>query len=164
MCQECEVQGRKLESNEVRRFVLAGYSIFTILNTETGKRFTFQINKLDAEDSYTDRELYFVKVLTGGDNTSDYTFIGTIFDQKSFRHSRKSRIGEDALSVRAFKWFFPNLDRLEKFPQVEIWHEGYCGRCGAPLTVPESIECGYGPVCAKKLSVAYKLTEAALAA
>ncbi|MGQ4872128.1 MAG: DUF6011 domain-containing protein, partial [Candidatus Thorarchaeota archaeon] len=29
--------------------------------------------------------------------------------------------------------------------KVRIWHEGKCGRCGRRLTVPESIESGYGP-------------------
>jgi hypothetical protein len=34
---------------------------------------------------------------------------------------------------------------------VVIWHEGRCGRCGRRLTVPESIESGYGPECIGKI-------------
>jgi hypothetical protein len=28
--------------------------------------------------------------------------------------------------------------------QIKIYHEGKCARCGRPLTVPESIESGFG--------------------
>jgi hypothetical protein len=30
-----------------------------------------------------------------------------------------------------------------------VWHEGSCARCGKKLTVPESIESGFGPECVK---------------
>jgi len=30
----------------------------------------------------------------------------------------------------------------------ELMHEGRCGRCGRPLTRPESIQSGIGPICA----------------
>ena len=42
------------------------------------------------------------------------------------------------------------MNTLQDF--VEIWHEGKCGKCGRPLTVPSSIENGLGPSCLKKLS------------
>ena len=34
--------------------------------------------------------------------------------------------------------------------ELEVWHQGSCGKCGRPLTVPESIASGIGPVCASK--------------
>jgi hypothetical protein len=34
-----------------------------------------------------------------------------------------------------------------------VWHEGRCGRCGRKLTVPESIESGFGPECASILGL-----------
>ena len=34
-----------------------------------------------------------------------------------------------------------------RITKADGWHEGRCGRCGRKLTVPESIEAGYGPEC-----------------
>ena len=36
-------------------------------------------------------------------------------------------------------------------PALEVWHEGRCGRCGRKLTTPQSVETGFGPVCAQNL-------------
>jgi hypothetical protein len=33
----------------------------------------------------------------------------------------------------------------------KIHHEGRCGKCGRLLTVPESVETGIGPECAKRM-------------
>jgi hypothetical protein len=41
---------------------------------------------------------------------------------------------------------------IDDLPEsLEIWHEGSCLRCGRKLTVPESIESGYGPECIKSV-------------
>lgn len=40
---------------------------------------------------------------------------------------------------------------------VEIWHEGKCGRCGRQLTVPESIESGFGPECVKMIGSKFNI-------
>ena len=36
---------------------------------------------------------------------------------------------------------------------VEFWHEGRCGCCGKLLTVPESINAGYGPICLPRMGL-----------
>ena len=36
----------------------------------------------------------------------------------------------------------------------EARHEGRCARCGRALTVPESIDSGFGPECARKVAAA----------
>ena len=82
-------------------FIISGFAIFTLLNPNTGNRYTFRIIKAkDKED------LYFVSVLTGSDNTSSYTYLGTIFGEKGYYHGRKSRISRDAQSAKVFSWFF----------------------------------------------------------
>jgi hypothetical protein len=47
----------------------------------------------------------------------------------------------------AFAWFWDRLRNGNLPEQVEVHHEGRCGRCGRALTVPESIESGFGPEC-----------------
>lgn len=129
-----------LISNE-SQFVFAGNAVFTVKNEETGNRFTFKVKKHD------EKSLYFVCVLTGNCNLNDFTFIGTVFEDGKYKHSAKSRITEEAQSVKAFKWYLARLQANSMPVNVHTYHEGRCGRCGRRLTVPESIESGFGPEC-----------------
>lgn len=131
---------------DARRFILAGNATFTIVSAKTGSRFTYKIRAKEIEGG---RTLHFVSVLTGADNEADYTFLGTIFKGKTFKHSPKSHIGVDAPSAKAFAWSFTRImaDALEG---ASVHHEGKCGRCGRKLTVPSSIDIGLGPECADR--------------
>jgi hypothetical protein len=130
----------QLENNDIKTFIFAGKAIFTITNTNTGNRFTYKVRK--AKDS----DIYFVSVLTGSDNTNDYSFIGYI-KKGLFYSSKKSRISSEATSFKVFSWFINNINKIPSI--VQVLHEGKCGRCGRKLTTPESIERGIGPECVK---------------
>ena len=129
---------------DTKAFILAGNATFTVSNPQTGNRFTYKVRKKEVEEG---KELHFVSVLTGCDNENDFHFLGTIFEGRTFRHGRKSRIGINAPSHRAFEWTFNRVMSDADMKGVEIHHEGKCGRCGRKLTVPESIESGFGPEC-----------------
>ena len=137
----------RLENGEALSFILAGNARFTVVNRETGNRFTFRVRQPKETTPH------FVSVLSGPDNGSDYGFLGSVFGGKRYRHGRKSRISSDATSDRVFRWLFERLvsDPTAIPGNVEIWHEGRCGRCGRVLTVPASIATGIGPVCAGKI-------------
>ncbi len=127
---------------EARRFALGGNARITAVSKKTGTRFTYRIRR-PAED-----KPWFVQALTGSDNEGDYTFFGTIFADGAFRPSAKSRITPDAPSVKAFAWIWSQLRADGELPDtLDLHHEGRCGRCGRALTVPESIESGFGPEC-----------------
>jgi hypothetical protein len=130
-----------------KQFILAGNATFTVKNADTGNRFTFKVQtKKNAP--------HFVRVLTGpnNDDWTNYTFLGTIFDSKDYRHGKRSRISTDAQSAKVFAWFWTSL-LTDKLPDcIEVHHEGRCGRCGRKLTVPESIQSGFGPDCLGKMS------------
>ena len=128
----------QLDKKDIKTFVLAGNSTFTILNSQTGNRFTYKVRKAKEND------IYFVSVLTGSDNNNNYTFIGYI-KNNYFNHSKKSRISEESTSFKAFSWLFRNITNIPSV--VEVWHEGKCGRCGRTLTTPESVQRGLGPEC-----------------
>lgn len=129
----------KISNSEALKFILGGNSTVTFINTKSGNRFTYKIKK------YQDGKVSFVKVLTSPDL---YTFIGSIMND--FKWSLKSKISNDAQSVKVFNWVFNKL-KVDDLPEfIEIWHEGKCGRCGRELTVPESIKSGFGPECIKK--------------
>lgn len=129
----------QLENNDIKTFIFAGNAIFTITNTNTGNRFTYKVRKSK------DNEIYFVSVLTGSDNTNDYSFIGYI-KNGLFNSSKKSRITSDSTSFKVFNWLIFNLNKIPSI--VQVFHEGKCGRCGRKLTTPESIQRGLGPECA----------------
>lgn len=138
---------------DIKLFMFAGKAIFTIQNPGTGVRFTYRIKAKEVEAGKT---LHFVSVLTGPDNTNDYTFLGTIFDLATYRHGRKSRISEEAPSAKAFDWFFRRVTADRDFAPAVVNHEGRCCRCGRLLTVPESVSSGIGPECAKVMGVSYQ--------
>jgi hypothetical protein len=136
------MEGHKLNNSETLKFIFAGNSILTLLNPKTGNRFTFKVKQ--AKNS----NMFFVSVLTRPDT---YTYIGTCIEGK-FRHGRKSDISSDAQSVKVFDYVLTKLV-LGVLPDfIEVWHEGRCGKCGRPLTVPSSILNGLGPDCIKKIS------------
>jgi hypothetical protein len=129
-------------------FILGGNASFTLKSLRTGARYTYRARRSDDEKA----PVYFIALLTGPENTHDYEFIGTVFpgdagDTPVFRHGRKSRIGQDAPGVAAFRWAFAHLAAGDMHSQLEVWHEGRCGRCGRTLTVPESVASGFGPEC-----------------
>lgn len=130
---------------ELTKFALGGNATFTATSRKTGTRFTYKVRQPRPETPH------FVKLLTGPDNETDYVFFGTIFPDGTFRHSPKSSIGPDSPSALAFAWIWKHRNDLALAEKVEVHHEGRCCCCGRKLTVPESIESGIGPECAKKM-------------
>lgn len=133
-----------------RRFALAGNAVFTMVSKRTGDRFTFRIRKPTSDKPY------FIQLMNGPDNTSNYAYFGIMFgkgkdtDFQSYRHGAdKAKVGKSAPSVQGFEWLIRNVMSDKVLEQVELWHQGKCGKCRKPLTVPESIASGLGPVCAK---------------
>ena len=132
----------------IRQFFLAGKATATLLSKASGKHLTFKVKKGKSEDAP-----HFVSVLSGTDNETDFSFIGTIFADGNFRHGRKSTIGHDAPSVRAFDWLWRNADALPA-DKAELLPACACARCGRKLTVPTSIENALGPECARIMGLA----------
>ena len=132
----------------IQKFTLAGNATVTLVSEKTGNRFTFKVrqSKPNADGS----QVHFVGVLTGSDNTSNYSYLG-ILSQNQFRRTAKSAIGADAPSAKAAEWAFNRILQGVLPQGLQVWHEGKCGRCGRKLTVPSSIESGIGPECAGKL-------------
>ncbi len=134
-------EGRLSQSN-AREYLLAGNAVVTFRNSSTGNRFTYKVRRPD------DDHPHFVMIRTGSE---DWTFMGTIFNGTDYRHGKRSSINRGSQSAKTFVWLWRNIDALP--PEIEIWHEGFCLRCGRQLTVPESIKSGYGPICSGLLGI-----------
>jgi hypothetical protein len=142
-------QSVKLSGENIARFALAGNATLTLRSASTGTRFTFRVRS--APESRNGQPTWFVHLLVGSNNTSDYRYIGFIRDQKFIHGAGKSYVNSDAPSVIAFGWFVRTvLFEQRVHEKLEVWHEGTCGRCGRKLTVPESIASGLGPECARR--------------
>lgn len=140
-------EGRQInDAQAVFEFVTAGNARITLRSKLSGTRFSYRVSACEDKPG-----LFFVSLLVAPDNENGYQPIAHI-KENSFRKNSKAQISEGAPAFMAFEFFWRWL--LEKkaiHTNLEVWHEGRCGRCGRTLTVPESIERGIGPECAGKI-------------
>jgi hypothetical protein len=150
-----------------KQFVLAGDAIFTVEPPETFKaamaqvgrefhdHYTYRVEKVDFDGPPTqNNSMYFVKALTGPDNTRDYVYLGVLVPSSGYvRLTRKSAFPETATRVqvvrRVLARIFAGEEAVIEEAGWSVHHEGRCGRCGRLLTVPQSVESGIGPECAR---------------
>lgn len=154
---------RLLTAELIRLYMFSGRAKFTLVSLETGKHFTYQINRAKKDG------LYFCKLLTGSDI---WTYIGIIVpkldvapedgDAWHLVWTKNSKVSKEAPSFKGLNWFLRMLAKvdmdiqLRRLPaseyifgedKVAFYHSGRCGRCGRELTEPESIRTGLGPYC-----------------
>jgi hypothetical protein len=136
-------------------FVLGGRAIFTVSNP-TGERYTFKVTRKDPEEGsrYT-TPTFFVSLLTGADNESDYTYMGILsWATGEVKLTRASRYTDKTTAVLVVRWAMAKLWQAQALPAgYAVHHEGRCGRCGRLLTVPESIVSGFGPDCSERMGL-----------
>lgn len=131
----------KRNGMNTQAFILAGNATFTATSLKTLERVTFQVQKSK------DKDFWFVRSLFGPNNETDFRYIGFIGSSGKFLAGNKGNPNHKHFQV--FDWIW-NKGKLTN-SLLKINHEGKCGRCGRKLTVPESIESGFGPECSTKL-------------
>ena len=129
------------DATDALAFAFGGNARFTLVLKKTGDRKTFRIAKAKDSD-----DMFFASLLTGPDNTADYTYLGFIKKPRNALISgRKGNPAHPAFI--ALDWALANLDAGYMPEQLDFWHEGRCACCGRALTDPASIEAGFGPEC-----------------
>jgi len=143
----------EMTAGAAKTFMTAGNATFTLESVSTGVRYTYKVKAAKPNPDYPGTEpMYFVSVLTGPDNTSDYTYIGKVQREK-FSLTKASKMGPESGPVKAFAWTLAKLAAGESVEgKVKVYHLNHCGRCGRELTVPSSVEAGIGPECANKMA------------
>lgn len=137
-------------------FVVGGKAVFTLENDKEfaqknglPKQYTFRVTKKENEGR---DPVFFVSLLTGPDNTSDYTYLGLL----KARHggivlTKNSKMNEKTWCFRlldkALKKIWSNKQDEIIRAGFDIHHEGKCCKCGRPLTDEKSIKLGIGPRC-----------------
>ena len=125
----------------IKAFLGAGKATVTLQSQATDNHYTYRVIKKD--------DVSLVLILTGGDQ--EFTYLGMI-GNRGFTLTPKSRLNNGSVPVKAFRYFYDNVIGAGRLPsQLTVRHEGKCGRCGRPLTHPDSIDSGIGPECAKHL-------------
>jgi len=115
--------------------------------------FTFRLKTQPADADFAPGKTV-VSYLCGSDNESSYkgfAFVsanGSITVWKSFRNGPLARTGEE------LRILFQSPTELEAAGLRYAERSGRCRRCGRTLTVPTSLAAGYGPECARIVSVA----------
>lgn len=130
---------------QIKKFMIAGKSIFTIKNEKTQNRFTYKIEKAKRR-----QDLYWVYLLCMKDNDdkSSYKYIGGFSEKEMFKQSvSRSTIKKHTVGIQGIEWLVNKLWNGESINPITFYHSGFCGRCGKRLTVPESIISGFGPEC-----------------
>lgn len=149
-----------------QNFILAGEAVFTIeIPADRQKDFggkthyTYQVQKVEANGQWA--EAYFAKLLTGPDNTSDFSYLGKLDTfTGQVRETAKSFLAADSVPFRLLNrvlarvWANDNA-AFEQFG-FRLHHEGACGRCGKRLTRPGPIERGIGDDCAAIMGITVK--------
>jgi|688.fasta_scaffold00779_22 hypothetical protein len=128
-----------MQVQDAASFIFAGNATVTVVSKKTQARYTYRVRK--AKDGDT----FFASLLAGPNNEVDYVYLG-LASQRGVRLTAKSRMNADSLPVKALDFAIRNPNHAD----LEIHHEGRCGRCARKLTVPESIKTGLGPECAKR--------------
>ncbi len=131
-----------IETTSAASFLFAGKAAFTLQSKVTGTHFSYRISESK------DGSVFFASVVLSGSKL----YVGIIPSDKreQFRSTRASKLPSSHPAVAALEWFLKHLDSA----QVELHHEGKCGRCSRKLTHPDSIATGIGPECIKILGIA----------
>ena len=155
------LERKRMDKKLTREFIFSGHSVLTCMNTETGKHKTFMIDKSD------DGRVHFFKIRGDKDGVfvpltkdlkkqkKNWVYVGMTLPNGKFITTRGSKVTRDSQSFRSIEWLLRASTEwslgIDKYPQIEVYHEGFCGRCGRPLTNPESVQLGYGPSCYKEI-------------
>jgi hypothetical protein len=114
--------------------------IVTVENTNKGTHRTFRIKTQPVDAKFAPGERI-LSILTGSDNTSDYTQVAFVKEDGRIILWRRYE-SQYARTVRV-------LQNPEHYKAIGcVYHyEGHCRRCNRLLTTPESVRSGIGPVC-----------------
>lgn len=120
-----------------------------LLDPVTDLQYTLWITKYDGYYTVPPGTLS-VKLLTGPDNTRNYSPCAFIYPDNRVQFSKKYRENENlkcALHVLMY------ADDPIKFGEAYALKTSKCWRCHLPLTRAKSIIRGLGPICAKNLGL-----------
>lgn len=121
-----------------RQYIRAGNATVTVISHRTGNHFTYNVKSSVHGGHYVKRV---------GKNQHHF-YLGMIKESGQFVTTKNSAFSDKGMVP--FRWVWEHLAQDRMPPECTVQHEGKCGVCNRPLTDPESVELGVGPVCRSK--------------
>lgn len=137
----CELIGQE----NIRNYITGGKGVVT-LKSYTGIHHTYSFEAPSQNKS--DDNLLFVKTLVNNDT---WVYVG-MYKNGKFQLTKASKYTKDSPIVKGV-YYIMKLMYKPGFSddRMHLFHEGICSVCGRPLTNPESIQIGVGPVCRESI-------------
>lgn len=140
---------KSITPSQFRNFIFGGRSVFTLENKGTGSYITFKIREIKKKGKVVPNQ-FAVNMKSLGDNDSGYSMLGFLDIKKPY-FKAWGHVDRNHVGYKTLYWLLRNLESLENFEDLVIYHEGACCKCSMPLTTPESIDKGIGPVCLDRM-------------
>lgn len=133
----CELVGK----DRIFNYITGGKGVVT-LQSSSGVHHTYQFSAPDSRKEGEDTMFVYTLI----DNNS-WVYVG-MYKDKSFRLTKKSKFPITSPIVKGVAFILKLMLKPDYSDErMHLFHEGVCARCGRPLTNPDSIEIGMGPVC-----------------
>lgn len=135
-------------------FIFGGKAEFSIIQDATGNIGSVDVRyRVVVSDNRKD--LFFVYTECNGTRQMKYHGY-LIYTDSGIRFARgNAKITDGEFNVKAVKgliWVLSTVQSKGKLPNVvHVVHHGRCARCGRKLKDAESLMCGLGPECRKKV-------------
>lgn len=136
---------------EFKSFLFQGRAKFTLENVETGGYISYKIYSRKVKRGEEPETRFFeVEVTALGDGIKGKVFVGT-WDRMTGEIKKSRGIQDDHIGYKTIKWITEKWWSLEDYvdSRMRIYHHNFCSKCSLPLTTPDSIENGIGPICVK---------------
>ena len=138
----------------IKEFILGGDARFTILQEATDKTPSYQVKyrvKNNGNDTcwFVSTELFFNNDLFS--DGKKLTYQGYLKRDLSFNIGAKGVEDYNQKAINGLIWVLTHADKLPR--AVHIYHHGRCSVCGRKLTDAESLRCGIGPTCRKRVII-----------
>lgn len=142
-------------TKNVYNFILAGNAEFSLIQDPTPKSKGCTV-KYKLRRCRGNERMYFIH--SEGKTSKNLFYQGYIsFDRPGVLRYMRPRPGKNPgaeyneAAVKALLWLIAHANSLPSV--VHIVHHGKCSRCGRKLTDAESLVCGLGPECRKKVNI-----------
>jgi hypothetical protein len=151
---------KKVTLDRALKFMLAGQAEFKIVSGKTGKELYYKLIKRRAAGKYDENGNEFVYWVTGGEKSDELKYLGTIYfdknsDKFSFARGINGNENSNSTIVKAIIYVLNKVYQGKYDTDVELYHNGTCGRCNRQLTDIQSILTGIDYDCVRKVSIPY---------
>lgn len=128
-------------ADRITKYIMGGNGVVT-LRSCTGVHHTYWFAA--PENRKEDDDRMFVKTLV---NNGEWVYVG-MYKDKNFHLTTASKFSLQSPIVKGVFFILKLMFKPDYSDErMHLYHEGICSRCGRPLTNPESIEIGIGPIC-----------------